>query len=57
MRESRVAARAAPETACTWCAPVVRVHRIDEITRLDFNTNFDGGIATNVIDGTAIGCN
>jgi hypothetical protein len=35
----------------------VRVHRIDEITRLGFNTNCDGGIATNVIDGTAIGCN
>ena len=57
MRESLVAAEAGPETACTWSAPVVRVHRIGEITRLGFNTNCDGGIATNVIDGTAIGCN
>jgi hypothetical protein len=40
-----------------WVAPMVRTYRIGELTKLGFNTNCDGGIATNVIDGTAIGCN
>jgi hypothetical protein len=57
MRRTQDVGESARGASRTWIAPAVRVHSIGELTRLGFNTNCDGGIATNVIDGTAIGCN
>jgi hypothetical protein len=57
MRRTQDVGESARGASRAWVAPAARVYSIGELTKLGFNTNCDGGIATNVIDGTAIGCN
>jgi hypothetical protein len=39
-----------------WTPPRLSIHQIDEITKLGFATNCDGGLGLDAIDGDAIFC-